>query len=257
MRVLKITAEGIVTSFRYPFFMQEVQPTFEMPPPATIYGHIASALGKWFDPTGVRFALHFTYKAKFEDLEHTHILSTKKENWPSRKQLRAMHWNHKVNIGGTISPFRRQLLFAPKLVLYINRPEWLDAFRHPRYAVVLGRSQDLFTYTEVQVIELEQADHAYFEHTLLPFEFARRTAKGITVQMPRFLDYHRNRFPTFDRYVILHRRVHSRDFLRFQGEPPFTFWIDPTSPEIDGDHLGLVFHSWVGEDDSSGTFPLA
>ncbi len=249
MRVLKVIAEGIVTSFRYPFFMQEVQPTFEMPPPATIYGHIASALGEWFDPVGVRFALHFTYKIKFEDLEHTHVLKPSRGKLPGTRLPKVLE--------GKVNPFRRELLFAPRLTLYVNRPEWIDAFRHPRYAVVLGRSQDLFTYTAVQVIELEQAEHAYFEHTLLPFGFARRTAKGITVQMPRFLDYHRDRFPTFARYVILHRRVHSRDFLRFQGEPPFTFWIDPTSPEIDGDRLGLSFHTWVGEDEPVSLFPLA
>lgn len=249
MRVLKITAEGIVASFRYPFFMQEVQPTFDMPPPTTIYGHIASALGEWFDPAGVRFALHFTYKAKFEDLEHTHILK------PATGKLPGTHLPKVLE--GRINPFRRQLLFAPKLTLYINRPEWADAFRHPRYTVVLGRSQDLFTYTDIRVIELEQADHAYFEHTLLPFDFARRTAKGITVQMPRFLDYDRNRFPTFERYVVLRRRVHSWDFLRFQGEPPFSFWVDPTAPEVDGDRLGVVFHSWVGDDGQNSTFPMA
>lgn len=249
MRVLKVTAEGVVTSFRYPFFMQEVQPTFEMPPPATLYGHIASALGEWFDPEGVQFALHFTYQAKFEDIEHTHVLKPAKGRLPGTRLPKVLE--------GRVNPFRRQLLFAPRLILYINRPEWRDAFLHPRYPVALGRSQDLFTYTRVEVIDLEQADHAYFEHTLLPFAFSRRTAMGITVQMPRFLDYRRNRFPTFGRYVVLHRRVHSRDFLRFTGEPPLTFWVDPTSPEVDGDRRGLVFHSWVGDDEHASTFPLA
>ncbi len=250
MRVLKITAEGLITSFRYPHFMQEVQPTFEMPPPATIYGHICSVLGKWFDPDGVQFALHFTYQAKFEDIEHTHIVSTKKENWPPRKELEAAHWDHQVNIGGAVAPFRRGLLFKPKMTLYVNRPEWAEAFRHPHYPVALGRSQDLFTYTDVKIVELERADHAYFEHTLAPYSFARRTALGFVVLMPRFLDYSRNRFPTFGRYVVIHRRVHSHDFLRFAGEGSLSFWVDPTSEEVKGDKLGLAFHSWVGEDES-------
>jgi len=249
MRVLKVVAEGIVTSFRYPFFMQEVQPTFEMPPPATIYGHIASALGEWFDPVGVHFALHFTYKARFEDVEHTHILKSGKGKLPGTRLPKVLE--------GRVNPFRRELLFAPRLTLYIDRPEWVDAFRHPRYAVALGRSQDLFAYTRVEVIGLEESDHAYLEHTLLPFEFARRTARGITVQMPRFLDYHSHRYPTFSRYVILHRRVHSQDLLRFQGDPPLRFWVDPTAPVIDGDRLGVVFHTWVGEHDQIPAIPLA
>jgi CRISPR-associated protein Cas5t len=74
MHVLKVVAEGSFTSFRYPHFIQKVHPTFEMPPPATIYGHIASVLGDWFDPTGVQFAYHFTYQAKGVDLEHVMML---------------------------------------------------------------------------------------------------------------------------------------------------------------------------------------
>ena len=50
MRVLKVTLEGITTSFRYPHFMVNVQPSYRMPPPATIYGHICSALGEWVSP---------------------------------------------------------------------------------------------------------------------------------------------------------------------------------------------------------------
>ncbi|NOZ26866.1 MAG: CRISPR-associated protein Cas5 [Chloroflexi bacterium] len=242
MRVLKITAEGLITSFRYPHFMQEVQPTFEMPPPATIYGHICSVLGKWFDPDGVQFALHFTYQAKFEDIEHTHVLT------PAAGKLPGTNLP-KVN-EGKVAPFRRGLLFKPKMMLYVNKPEWAEAFRHPRYPVALGRSQDLFTYTDVEIVELERADHAYFEHTLAPYSFARRTASGFVVLMPRFLDYSRNRFPTFGRYVVIHRRVHSHDFLRFAGEDPLSFWVDPTSEEVKGDKLGLAFHSWVGEDES-------
>ena len=74
MLVLKVVAEGITTSFRYPHFIQTVQPTFTMPPPATIYGHIASALGNWFDPSGVQFAYHFTFSAKIKDLSKSQII---------------------------------------------------------------------------------------------------------------------------------------------------------------------------------------
>jgi len=74
MKVLKIVAEGVATSFRYPHFMQGVHPTFRMPPPATIYGHICSALGEWFDPKGVLFGVQFFHKGVFEDIEHVHVV---------------------------------------------------------------------------------------------------------------------------------------------------------------------------------------
>ena len=181
MRVLKVTLEGITTSFRYPHFMVNVQPTYRMPPPATIYGHICSALGEWVSPDGLAFAYHFTYDATFEDLEHIHVLSASGGKVPGTNLPKALE--------GNVNPFRRELLFRPKLMLYINRPEWAAAFRSPRYAVTLGRSQDLCSYTSIEEVELEETRDVYLEHTLLPYEMATQTVAGIVTLMPRWLDY--------------------------------------------------------------------
>lgn len=245
MKVLKVTAEGPATSFRYPHFMQQIHPTFEMPPPSTIYGHICSALGEWFDPDGVQFAYHFSFQGSVADVEHIIVLSAATGNLPDTKIPKVLE--------GNVNPFERSLLFKPRLVLYVNRPEWRDAFHSPCYAVVLGRSQDLFTYTSVEVVELEQADKAYFEHTLLPHEMAMQTMRGVTVLMPRFVDYTKNRFPSFDNFVVLKERVHlPRDLeLQFSHLSYGPYWIDPASPEIDGDRLGLAFHTFTGKEDDS------
>lgn len=152
---------------------------------------------------------------------------------------------------GEVNPFNRGLLFRPRLVLYLNRPEWAEGFRNPRYPVVLGRSQDLFTYSQIEVITLQESNRAYLEHTLAPYRLARRTGMGVVVLMPRFLDYYNQRHPTFNRYVILHRRAYSRDLLRYEEETPLSFLVDPTSPVVEGDHLGLLFHTWVGDDGRS------
>ncbi|MDI6716651.1 MAG: CRISPR-associated protein Cas5 [Actinomycetota bacterium] len=250
MRVLKVVAEGLITSFRYPHFMQGVQPTFEMPPPATIYGHICSVLGEWFDPKGVQFAINFSFQERFRDIEHTHILS------PTTGKLKGTTIPKVLE--GAVNPFTRELLYRPRLTLYLNRPDWAEAFLNPRYPVVLGRSQDLFTYRQVDVVDLHKSDHAYFEHTLAPYSLALRTGRGLVVLMPRMLDYENKRFPTFSRYVVLHRRVHSREFLRYEGEPPLSFWVDRTAAEVEGDHLGLLFHTWVGnEEDNNSLASLA
>jgi CRISPR-associated protein Cas5t len=247
MRVLKVVAEGLTTSFRYPHFMQQIHPSFQMPPPATIYGHICSALGEWFDPTGVQFAYHFTHQGQGQnvDVEHIIVLSPSGGNLPGTKIPKVLQ--------GNVNPFERELLFQPRLTLYVNRPEWEPAFRSPRYAVVLGRSQDLFTYTHVGVVELEQADRAYFEHTLAPHEMALRTMRGITVLMPRYLDYARNRAPTFGRYVVIGKRMMSDKFFQFSDRSNGPYWIDPTSPEENGAHLGLSFLSFTGDDNDRFT----
>jgi len=239
MRVVKIIAEGFTTSFRYPHFMLGVQPTYEMPPPATLYGHIASALGQWFDPKGVQFALRFTYAKKVADVENTILLT------PSTGQLAFNRKLPKI-LEGTVNPFKREILFFPRLTLYINRPEWETSFKHPRFAVCLGRSHDLVTYRSISIVELEPAKKYYLEHTLLPYEYSSYTAAGQSVLMPRFIDYNNKRYPSFDRYVVLHRRVHSHNFIYYEGQPELEpCWIDPTEPLVDEDSLGVVFLSWI------------
>jgi len=241
MRVLKVVAEGLTTSFRYPHFMQQIHPSFPMPPPATIYGHICSALGEWFDPDGVQFAYRFTHQGQVRDIEHIIVLNRSSGYLPGTKIPKALQ--------GKVNPFERELLFRPQLTLYINRPEWEPAFRSPRYAVVLGRSQDLFTYTHVSVIELEQANRAYFEYTLAPHEMALQTGRGVAVLMPRYLDYARNRAPTFDRYVVIGKRVASDEFIQFSNRSNGPYWVDPSTPDDKGAHMGLAFLSFTGDND--------
>ena len=243
MRVLKIVAEGLTTSFRYPHFMQGMHPTFEMPPPATIYGHISSALGEWVSPEGVQFAYHFTYRTKVDDVEHIHVLTASKGKLPGTRLPKVLK--------GAVNPFKRTLLFKPRLVLYLNKIEWEPAFHSPRYAVVLGRSQDLLTYTSISVVDLMKSERAYFECTLAPYRMALQTARGYAVLMPRFLDYNNNRAPVFARYIVLHKRVHSDEFLRFSNFPAETYWVDPTTPVVRDAHLGLLFHTFVGDDEET------
>ncbi|MEW5987705.1 MAG: type I-B CRISPR-associated protein Cas5b [Chloroflexota bacterium] len=244
MRVLKVVAEGLTTSFRYPHFIQQVHPTFPLPPPATIYGHIASALGEWFDPAGVQFAYHFTYSSKAREIEHTILLTAATGKLPGSGEAKVLE--------GNVNPFYREILFEPRLTLYVNRPEWEAAFRSPRYAVILGRSQDLFTYTRVEVVELQPAGQAYFEHTLLPYSASRYTNRGYAVLMPRYLDYERLRFPAFERYFIVQERIESNEFMWF-GERPTeeVYWVDPASPEVKGMRRGLAFLGFVEEEDDA------
>jgi CRISPR-associated protein Cas5t len=240
MRVLRVVAEGLTTSFRYPHFIQSIHPTYEMPPPATIYGHICSTLGRWFNPDGVQFAYHFTFSGQVTDLEHIIVLTKSTGKLPETDMPKVLE--------GWVNPFDRHILFHPKIVLYINRPEWESSFRSPRYAVGLGRSQDLFTYSRVDIVDLERAEQVYLEHTLLPYEMALQTTRGYTVLMPRFVDYKDNRRPTFARYVILRERIRSDQDLRLVGgQDSPSYWVDPDSPKVNGAQLGLVFHSFVGD----------
>lgn len=246
MRVLKVEACGPTTSFRRPHFRYGIQPTFRMPPPATIYGHICSTIGQLVPPESVAFAYRFTSEAAFYDIEHIHLVAAASGKLEGSSHPRALE--------GKVNPFKRELLFRPHLTLYLTRPEWEAAFRSPRFAVVLGRSQDLFTYTSIQIIEIEQAASAYFEHTLLPYRMAAQVGAGIVELLPRYIDYERRRAETNEQYLLLEQRVQSTDFWTFEAEPS-PYWVDPTSErdERHGTQLGLSFHTFVGGDYAPAT----
>ncbi len=247
MQVLKIVAEGAITSFRYPHFMQGVQPTYEMPPPATLYGHIASALGEWFDPQGVQFAICFSFLKRAQEVESTILLSE------AGGKLEVPNAPPKV-LEGNVNPFTREVLFEPRMTLYLNQPQWKEAFLHPRYAVALGRSQDLFFYREVSLVNLIPVSSAYLENTLLPYSMARRIGRGQVVTMPRLLDLEHKRKPSFERYLVLRNRSSSKEWLSFPDDPPLQLWADPQSVKESGDEpQGIIFLTWSPEENGNPT----
>ncbi len=236
MRVLKVEAEGFTTSFRYPFFMAGRQPTFEMPPPATIFGHLCSAVGDWLDPASLQFAYWFTHAGKVDDLEHfqaTSVAPRSTFSWRGEKVPK--------NIEATVQPVRHEFLFQPKLTLYLPHLDLGPAFRSPRYAVTLGRSQDLFSYVRVAEIVLEEAPRAYLEGTLLPGSMSQITTAGIAIAMPRYIDYGRNRHVTFGQYVMVQRRHVFND----PAQSGATYLVDPESSEHDGCRRAVIFHRFV------------
>lgn len=221
-RVLKVVIAGAVTSFRYPHFVQGVHPTYEMPPPSTIYGLLCAVTGEFEPPEGIEFGVHFTHEGKFRDLEHIHL------SVPY----------------GQANPFQRELLFNPRLTLYLAPEHYREAFERPSYPLAFGRSQDLMTRVgDVEIVTLERADQAYFEHTLLPAEFAPRFQRTIAATMARFID--RRRVPTWDKYAILKDRAYYPDPEDLFRTSAPSVWIDPTSPADQGLYRGVMLHRFV------------
>lgn len=220
--VVKVTLGGPVTSFRYPHFVQGVQPTYEMPPPSTIYGLICAVTGGFQPPEQFEFGVYFTYEAKFRDLEHIHM------DIPYRQA----------------NPFQRELLFNPRLTLYLAPAEYAAAFERPHYPLALGRSQDLMSRLEdVQIVTLERATNAYFEHTLLPAEYAPRFQRTIAATMARYIDPRRR--PVWGHYAILRDRVVYPDDKDFSSSGYEPIWIDPTAPTYQELPRGVILHRFV------------
>ncbi len=239
--VIKVVAEGPVTSFRYPHFIQGRHPTFELPPPATIYGHICSAYGDWLPPDSLSFAYHFHHDGRFTDYEHLHF----REKSGEKK----------------LAPFNRDLLFNPRLTLYIDRLDLLPYFRSPRHAVVLGRSQDLMMYTRAEMVTLHRAEQTYFDGTLLTLDHAALLNGGYVAEtMPRYIDPQRQ--VQWQQYAMVKRPTlypapadDLDDFFDEDEEPGLAveghidYWVDASEtgwrryPDLP---RGVVFHAFMG-----------
>lgn len=255
MKVAKVTIEAPTASFRYPHFLIGRQTSFEMPPPSTIYGHIASAVGEWFDPATVRFAYHFSFQSKASDLEHQHVITRGGQAFKMGNQ------KYPISTQAVIQPHLRDFLFDCRLTLYLYPSDLADVFRNPVFCVVLGRSQDLASIVSVEVIELRKAKGAYLEQTLLPFAMRPLLGRGVTVLMPRYIEPPPGREPHFGRFIMLFDLVyagdvsHSNRLLQYDNQTPQEWLIDPHSPQKhDGVKRGLVFHSFVGDEDNAAGF---
>jgi hypothetical protein len=109
----------------------------------------------------------------------------------------------------------------------------------------------------VEEVVLERADRGYFERTLLPASFRRRTGRGTTVLMPRHVGPPPVREASFAAYIVLDDvvywgppeegdRFESRQVLHIDGEP-LEVWVDPHSPEKHERHRVVWFHSLLAE----------
>lgn len=249
MRCLKIKMDGITASFRYPHFIWGRQPTFEAPPPATIYGMICSAVGEWLDPNSIQFAYSFSFSEKLEDLEHVHAVQFGKGTFTYLGK------KYSKNIEGNINPLRREFLFRPEMTLYLDRLDLEPFFWEPRYPMTFGRSQDLLFIKSISTIELMKETKVYLEKTILPWEYRPYVTKGISLMMPKYIDYDEDRRADLANYVLLTDRVYDglhgsgyRDLhtqLMIGNNEVRNYWIDVESNKDHDCFQGVVFHSFV------------
>ena len=269
-RVVKVTIEAPVVSFRYPHFLIGQQPSFDVPPPSTIFGHVASALGEW--PTEpFQFAYAFSARGRGSDLEHQHIITKTPGKLPepvvdplwrpqepppgvklNKKQRDALATPRLLErtTEGTVQPHKRDFLFDVRLDLYLDRLDLADAFRSPVFTVVLGRSQDLACVRRIEVLDLTAGRRGYLERTIIPGEMRPRLPWGITTLMPRFISPPPERQPVFAPYIVLRERVYvgyperalGRQLLSFSKDEE-TWWCDPATEEDQGGRRLLYFHT--------------
>jgi CRISPR-associated protein Cas5t len=242
MEAIKIVLEGLATSFRYPFFMIGRQLSFPIPPPATIYGHICSAIGDFIDPNRVMLAYSFQVSGKTDDLELLYIAT------PGSGRIRGWDYPVSLDCGEQPQPTKREMLFHPKLTLYLwseRIDELYTAMRSPRYVVTLGRSQDLAAYRSVDKVELIKGNDGYCDGSLLPMECRFHTTAGTTYRLPRYIDPNNRRNVEWGDYLYApylitwgEGKSGPKHMEVTKGE---TIWIDPTSEIVAGRHRAVYW----------------
>lgn len=257
----RVVVEAPVVSFRYPHFLVGRQPSYDMPPPSTIYGHIASAMGELPDRHSIQFAYHFTSLSHGSDLEHQHIIWQGVPDKLSREESEKLKRWRKANsavLAGAVQPTLRDFLFGCRLILYIDPASMAKAFAEPVFCANFGRSQDLAKIERVENVTLRSATGAYIERTLLPFrEMRPRTGYGTTVLMPRYIGPPPEREPEFETYIVLRETVFGGEIddsvskesrkrlIGGHGNKDETWLIDPDSPVVAGVNRAVIFHKFV------------
>ena len=251
MKVLKAKITSITSSFRYPQIMVGKIPTFEMPPPATIYGHLCGILGEWFDQTALQFSYNFKYKSRCYDKELIHVVGVAGGKYEYDGQI------YKKNIEGNTNVQNREFLFDTEMILYLKGDDDIikklyDKFGDIEYSYILGRSQDLATCQSYEIIEIEESKICFFENTLLPWDFRKKTVKGFPIMMPKYVDYNNYRQPVFERYLQISKGEilvypSKDDFIFIENEEKESFFTDKSEIKmINGNeyYKGLYFHGF-------------
>jgi len=148
MKALRVLIDGWVTSFRYPAFISGFQPTLPVPPLSTIYGLISAAKGELVTPSDLSIGYVFKHQGKAIDLETIYELS---------------------GLKGKSNVIKREFLVNPEIYLYLDNLDYMEYFKRPHYPLLLGRSTDLVTVSEIKEITLEKKSNVKLGKTILPF----------------------------------------------------------------------------------------
>lgn len=251
LTALRIKSSSPTASFRYPRVQIGRLPTFDMPPPATIYGQLASVMGEWFEPKDLRFSYVFEHSGKGVDLEVAQPI----ERGSGKATLAKRGWPHPVNVQFTPNIQKREFLLQPRLTLYLVSAnlkvldDFRAAFAAPYFSYLMGRSQDLATCHCAELIELETSPDAFFSHTLLPFDWRPWVSPGTTVLLPAVIDYERKRLAIQERYLQITKPLlyvsQTTDDILDRKQLPAEFPVDPGDrSEFQGASLARGLHFW-------------
>lgn len=161
LNAIRVTLSAYTASFRVPSFVGH-QRTLTVPPLCTVFGLLSAAAGRWILPNEVEWlAYRCEYESKAMDLEAIYQFDRASER---AIPLPKPHPK-------TRTVLNREFLTMPSLTLYLT-PDWEMPFRRPRYALLLGRTQDVAMVESIARVTLKVHSEGEVEVSgvLLPVE---------------------------------------------------------------------------------------
>ena len=165
MEAIRAIISGWTSSFRYPIFVCNVQPTLDIPPLSTIYGLLSAARGDYVNPKHTGIGYRFYSASKFFDLETIYEMT-------------------EGSLKGKSNVCRREILFQPRLELYVTNLDFLDCLKKPYYPLLLGRQTEPAIVEKVQKIQLTKMKRMKLEATLVPFP--TEGVSGVIQALPEY-----------------------------------------------------------------------
>ncbi len=167
LEAIRIVLTAYTASFRVPGFIAH-QLTLPVPPLPTIYGLISAAAGQWVLPEDIEWlAYRCEYEGKATDIEAIQVVD---QPIPYRAP-----YTPKRNV------LKREFLLLPRLTLYLP-PQWEQLFRRPRYALLLGRTQDVASVESLTRVTLQPTDKGELRGVLLPLALTMQNSVSAWLQ---------------------------------------------------------------------------
>lgn len=171
MNVLRLQVYGLWNSFRVPEFHQ-YQKTIPFPPKTTVLGMCGAAMGKSPEEVGEWlnddvFQVGICFPVITQSKQHAMQSGYAKDLW------RYLKYKSSELINGVVM---REVLYNSHFTLYITCSDnqllqnLADAIEHPKWALSLGREEELILIMENKIISLIKSSEFKFQNVVLPVD---------------------------------------------------------------------------------------
>ncbi|QTA93740.1 type I-B CRISPR-associated protein Cas5b [Desulfonema magnum] len=175
MKAFRIHITSWTASFRYPNLISGYQPSLVVPPLSTVFGLFSAAAGEYVSPEDIATGYVFRFASQAIDIETIYQFNNKSARLSTKSNI-----------------IRRQILFDNELWIYVTESRIAEAFAHPHFQMVLGRSGDLACVNRIDEIDLKPVQElARLRGTIVPMGKTPLSAPihalpiGFTNEIPR------------------------------------------------------------------------